>query len=131
MCRACACARVVQDKDLPQAMPIRGACEKFHKRYLLLAVACFDGGCAVVQQRKAAPGQAAETSKYLGIGLTWALSTALFLYLGSLADARLGTAPWLTLIGAFVGAAAGFYYMYHHLVVAPRERSEREGKRGR
>jgi hypothetical protein len=36
-----------------------------------------------------------------------ALSTLLFLYLGTRADGWLGTEPWLTLIGAFVGAARG------------------------
>jgi F0F1-type ATP synthase assembly protein I len=81
----------------------------------------------MVQQRKGGPGFAAESSRYLGIGLTWALSTALFLYLGSLADGWLGTEPWLTLVGAFVGAAAGFWYMYRHLVVEPQRR-QREGK---
>lgn len=69
---------------------------------------------------------------YLGYGLTWALSTLLFLWLGSRADAWLGTEPWLTLIGAFVGAGAGFYYMYRNLVDAQRRdearRREREGK---
>ena len=75
------------------------------------------------------PNQAVEASRYLGIGLTWALSTALFLYLGSLADRWLGTEPWLTLVGAFAGASAGFYYMIHHLIVAPRQRAaKQEGK---
>ncbi|MGQ0561145.1 MAG: AtpZ/AtpI family protein [Gemmatimonadota bacterium] len=57
-----------------------------------------------------------EISRYLGYGLTWALSTLLFLWLGTKADAWLGTKPALTLIGAFVGAAAGFYYMYRRLI---------------
>jgi F0F1-type ATP synthase assembly protein I len=48
--------------------------------------------------------------------MTWALSTALFLYLGTVADAKLGTAPWFTIIGAFVGAGAGFYYLYSQLM---------------
>jgi F0F1-type ATP synthase assembly protein I len=76
------------------------------------------------------PSLAAEASRYLGIGMTWALSTALFLYVGTVLDRRLGTDPWLSLIGAFVGAAAGFWYMYWHLVIAPRERdgTRREGE---
>jgi F0F1-type ATP synthase assembly protein I len=74
---------------------------------------------------------AAQASRYLGIGLTWSLSTGLFLYLGTVADRYLGTEPWLTLIGAFVGAAAGFWYMYYHLVIEPeRKRKEREGGGG-
>ena len=70
----------------------------------------------------------ASASQYLGHGLTWAASTLLFLWLGTRADAWLGTEPWLSLLGAFVGAGAGFYHMYHHLVVVPRERDA--SKRG-
>jgi ATP synthase protein I len=80
----------------------------------------------MVQQRKSGPGTAAEASRYLGVGLTWALSTALFLYLGSVTDRWLGTAPWLTLIGAFVGAAAGFWYMYRQLVIDPERKRAAE-----
>jgi hypothetical protein len=54
--------------------------------------------------------------------LTWALSTLLFLFLGVKADAWLGTKPALTLIGAFVGAGAGFYYMIRSLV--PRKKGD-------
>jgi F0F1-type ATP synthase assembly protein I len=67
------------------------------------------------------PSPQVEVSRYLGFGLTWALSTLLFLWLGTLADKWLGTKPALTFIGAFVGAAAGFYYMYHHLVSANKQ----------
>lgn len=75
------------------------------------------------------PAVSAEIARYLGYGLTWALSTLLFLYLGSLADKRLGSDPWLTLIGAFVGAAAGFYYLYNGLLQAqkrPKDGDRRE-----
>lgn len=68
----------------------------------------------------------AQAGKYLGTGMTWALSTALFLYLGTWVDRWVGTDSLFALVGAFVGAAAGFYYMYHHLVVEPRERATRE-----
>jgi ATP synthase protein I len=84
----------------------------------------------MVQQRKSGPGTAAEASRYLGVGLTWALSTALFLYLGSVADRWLGSEPWLTLIGAFVGAAAGFWYMYRHLVTDPQRKRDAERRAG-
>ena len=63
---------------------------------------------------KRPPG--ADYSRYLGYGATWALSTLLFLWLGTKADAWLETEPAFTLVGAFVGAAAGFYYMYSNLV---------------
>jgi hypothetical protein len=38
-----------------------------------------------------------------------------------LVDGWLGTEPWFTMVGAFVGAGAGFYYMYHHLVIRQRD----------
>lgn len=71
---------------------------------------------------------AASAGQYLGHGLTWAASTLLFLWLGTEADQWLDTEPWLALLGAFVGAGAGFYHMYHHLVVVPgqREKERRE-----
>lgn len=72
--------------------------------------------------------QKQEAARYVGTGLTWAMSTLLFLWLGTEADRWLGTAPWLTLIGAFVGAAAGFWYMYYHLVIEPQRRQGRDGK---
>jgi hypothetical protein len=74
------------------------------------------------------PTGLAAAGPYLGLGLTWALSTLLFLWLGSKADAWLGTEPWLTLIGAFTGASAGFYYMYRHLMM-DAERSKRERRK--
>ena len=76
------------------------------------------------------PPAQVEVSRYLGYGLTWALSTLLFLYLGTLADEWLGTKPALTLVGAFVGAAAGFYYMYRHLVAAPKQKQDGRGEDG-
>jgi F0F1-type ATP synthase assembly protein I len=84
----------------------------------------------MVQRPGPSQKQAPEAAKYVGTGLTWALSTLLFLWLGTLADDRLGTTPWLTLIGAFVGAGAGFWYMYYHLVVEPQRR-DRDRKAGR
>lgn len=84
----------------------------------------------MLDPRNTEPGQAAEMARYLGVGLTWTLSTGLFLYAGSLVDARLGSAPWLTLIGAFVGAVAGFWYMYRTVVIVPQQRRESERREG-
>lgn len=66
--------------------------------------------------REERPSQNVEIARALSLGLTWALSTALFLYLGSLADGWLATRPVLTIVGAFIGAAAGFYYLYSQLL---------------
>lgn len=79
------------------------------------------------------PGSPLQVSagKYLGHGMTWALSTLLFLLGGRQLDLWWDTEPIFTLVGAFVGAAAGFWSMYYHLVVEPRRRdTEPEDAKG-
>lgn len=74
----------------------------------------------------------AASGQYMGLGLTWAMATLLFLAVGWWLDTKLGTAPWLLIVGAFVGASAGFYYLYQNVVVEAREEQEaREERRVR
>ena len=68
-----------------------------------------------------------ELGRYTGLGLTWALSVLFFLLIGYWLDGRLGTLPWFTMIGAFVGAAGGFLSLYKVLMAASR--SERASSR--
>jgi ATP synthase protein I len=69
---------------------------------------------------------ARELGRYTGLGLTWALSVLFFLLIGYWLDGRLGTLPWLTMVGAFIGAAGGFLSLYKTLTAAARaERSRR------
>jgi ATP synthase protein I len=58
----------------------------------------------------------AQTGVYLGLGLQFAFAILLFVYLGQWLDRRFGTAPWLLLIGVFVGAGGGFYSIYRKLM---------------
>lgn len=53
-------------------------------------------------------------------------SILFFLFAGQWLDRRLGTEPWLLLLGVFVGAGAGFYSMYRQLVIVPRERERKD-----
>jgi len=62
------------------------------------------------------------SGQVMGHGLTWALSVLLFLAVGGWLDSKLGTTPFLMIIGAFVGGAAGFYSLYYHMVIEPRQR---------
>lgn len=63
---------------------------------------------------------AGDLGRHAGYGLTIALSTALFAWLGSWADDRLGTEPALVLLGVFLGFGAGFYSMMAKLgIVGP------------
>jgi ATP synthase protein I len=70
----------------------------------------------------------AQTGRYMGFGLTWALSVLLFFGAGWWLDTKLGTAPWLALGGAFLGGAAGFYHLYYHVVVEPKRQEKEKGQ---
>lgn len=65
-----------------------------------------------------------QMGQFLGHGLTWALSTLFFLGIGWWADGKVGTTPLLTILGAFVGGAAGFYSLYHHLVTSQKQKED-------
>jgi F0F1-type ATP synthase assembly protein I len=69
-----------------------------------------------------------ELGRYSGLGLAWALSVLLFLLIGYWLDGKLGTLPWLTMTGAFIGAAGGFLSLYRGLTAA-RTGSETRMKR--
>lgn len=58
---------------------------------------------------------AGELGRHAGHGLTLAAATALFAWLGTLADERLGTEPLLVVVGALVGFGAGLYSMIRQL----------------
>jgi F0F1-type ATP synthase assembly protein I len=67
-----------------------------------------------------------EMARFSGHGLNLALSTALFLLLGWWVDGKLGSRPLFTVLGALVGAAAGFYSLLQHLLFRPRDRDAEE-----
>lgn len=69
-------------------------------------------------------------AEYAGLGLQFALSILLFLYAGQWLDRRLGTDPWLMILGVFTGAGASFYSMYRKLM-AIQEREERQARERR
>ena len=75
---------------------------------------------------------ASQAGEVLGVGVQFAASILLFLFLGRWLDGKLGTEPWLLLAGVMIGAVAGFYSLYRQLVIVPRERERRrkeeEGK---
>lgn len=66
-----------------------------------------------------------QAGEVLGVGLQFAGAILLFLFVGRWLDERLGTEPWLLLLGVLVGAGAGFFSLYRQLVVVPRERERR------
>ena len=57
-------------------------------------------------------------AQFAGHGLTFVIAVLAGLYLGQWLDRRLGTAPWLLIVGVFAGAGASFYSMYTKLMAA-------------
>jgi F0F1-type ATP synthase assembly protein I len=64
-------------------------------------------------------------ASFAGAGAQFVVSILLFLYVGKWLDAKLGTAPWLLMLGVFVGAGAGFYSFYRRIMAASRDHGDR------
>ena len=67
-----------------------------------------------------------SAAQYAGLGVTFGGGIVLFTLLGNWVDGQLGSAPWGVMLGVFGGFAASLAWVYRRLVVAPRERAERE-----
>ena len=57
-----------------------------------------------------------KVGAYLGLGAGFAGSAILFAVLGMLLDRKIGTTPVFTLLGVFVGGAAGFYHLVRRAI---------------
>ena len=78
------------------------------------------------------PEEGFSVSEFAGVGIQFAVSILLFLYVGQWLDRKLGTAPWLLIIGVFLGAGASFYSMYRKLMAAQaRDEAARKARRER
>lgn len=77
-------------------------------------------------QKRGSPAASPQPAEVMGVGLQFAAAILVFLFLGRWLDDRLGTTPWLLILGVMVGAGGGFYSMYRRLVVLPRERGKTE-----
>ena len=64
----------------------------------------------------------------LGLGLNIVVAAFVFGFLGNWVGKRVGAEDVLTLLGGFIGAAAGFYSLYIHMVVRPREDREKKSE---
>lgn len=70
-------------------------------------------------------GEGSSPASFAGAGVQFVISILLFLYVGKWLDGKLGTAPWLLMIGVFVGAGAGFYSFYRRIMAASRDHGDR------
>lgn len=55
------------------------------------------------------PAGLADLGRYAGLGMQFAGSVALFGALGWWLDKRIGTGPWLLVLGLFLGAGLAFF----------------------
>lgn len=77
-------------------------------------------------RRSAGGGEGGPTpASFAGAGVQFVISILLFLYIGKWLDGKLGTAPWLLMVGVFVGAGAGFYSFYRRIMAASRDHGDR------
>lgn len=69
----------------------------------------------------------AESSRYMGMGIQFALSTLLGAGGGWWLDGYFSTLPLFVLVGMFLGAGAGFYHLW--LKLMDMEKRDRESKK--
>lgn len=55
----------------------------------------------------------------LAIGMTFALTLTGFALLGLWLDRKLGSTPWLTVVGTFVGMGLGGFWVFQRLMRRP------------
>jgi ATP synthase protein I len=79
------------------------------------------------EPRKAGRNDTPDASQYAGVGIQFAAGILLFTFAGRWLDGRLGTSPWLLLLGVMLGFALSTFWIYRQLVVRPRERA-RDGR---
>ena len=67
--------------------------------------------------------------RLMGLGIQFVVAILLCLYAGMWLDAKLHTAPWLMLIGALLGASAGFYSMFRVLMSVDKKLDDQDKTR--
>ncbi|MEO2157935.1 MAG: AtpZ/AtpI family protein [bacterium] len=59
----------------------------------------------------------ADSARFLGHGMTFAVSAAFFGWIGNIIGVRIGAETLMTTAGVFLGAGASFYRLYKALNV--------------
>ena len=72
-----------------------------------------------------------QYGRYGSLGIELILSMAVGYYVGRWADGRLGSTPWLSLLGFLIGIYAGFRQIFRAAkrMTADAEREEQEERR--
>jgi F0F1-type ATP synthase assembly protein I len=91
------------------------ALEKFFtSAYITRLIAGAWSGSVMTERRKPEREELsvlATVAPFMGYGVTLAMATALFFFVGWRVDRWLGSTPIFSIVGALTGAAGGFYYI--------------------
>lgn len=71
-----------------------------------------------------------NSGQFAGLGIQFAASILLFLFLGFWLDRQFGTTPWLLILGTFVGAGVGTVALVRATRVVDRPKSGGDASRG-
>jgi F0F1-type ATP synthase assembly protein I len=55
------------------------------------------------------------TLRHMHLGIQFAVTVAILVFLGYWADGKLGTRPWMILLGLGLGFGAAFYNLYREV----------------
>ena len=69
-----------------------------------------------------------DTSSLAGMGVQFVVAILLFLFIGKWLDSRLGTSPWLLILGVFLGATASTVAMYRRVFPPDKAKSDSSKK---
>lgn len=75
------------------------------------------------EQRTTSPASGG-VAQYGGLGLQFGAAVAFFTWGGYKLDEWLGSSPWLTLLGALLGAGAAFYSIYRKVFPPPASKGD-------
>ena len=76
--------------------------------------------------RSARPSRVTTPAALAGAGIEFLGAILIGVFAGQWLDKKLGTAPWLLVLGTFICAAAGFLHLYRTLTTAQRHSRSRE-----
>ena len=70
-----------------------------------------------------------DYSSLAGMGFQFVIAILLFLFIGKWLDSRLGTSPWLLILGVFSGATASMISMYRKVFPPDASKGEDSSKK--
>jgi F0F1-type ATP synthase assembly protein I len=67
-----------------------------------------------------------DVAPYLGLGIQLAATIVVCFFIGRWLDQILNTAPWLMIVGAFLGAGGGLYNFLRTVIELGKKEKERQ-----